>query len=343
LAESLDIESFLEKSKDYLVIDVRSPIEYQHGHIPHAQNLPLFTDEERAAVGKLYRMRGREEAVKEGLRLIGPKLEQMVHSAEILSPSKTVLIYCWRGGMRSASIAFLLETAGFKVFLLHKGYKSFRQHVIKSFHEAVNLRVLGGMTGSGKTEILSEMKKMGCQTIDLEGLANHKGSAFGHIGQAEQPTTEAFENALFYEIRKLDPQKPAWIEDEGIEIGRVHLPKTFYVQKMNAPILLIEMARELRAERLVVEYSQINDLQLKESIQQIEKKLGNLAMKQALEALGDKDYHSVAMILLVYYDEAYQHMLNKRGKESISQIALHGIDAKINARICLEMMLPWNS
>lgn len=323
-------------SKDHLVIDVRSPLEFQQGHIPHAQSLPLFTDEERSAVGKLYHMRGREDAVKEGLRLIGPKLEQMVHSAEVLAPNKTILVYCWRGGMRSGSIAFLLETAGFKVFRLQKGYKSFRHLVLHSFHKKLHLRVLGGMTGSGKTEILLEMKKLGCQIIDLEGLANHKGSAFGHIGLSAQPSTEDFENNLFHEISRLDPHKPVWIEDEGIEIGRVHLPKTFYLQKMAAPLLLLSMDRELRAERLVQDYSRVNDRQLEESIRMIEQKLGNLAMNQALEALEHKDYHTVAMILLVYYDEAYQYMINKRDTEQVTQLRLEGIDPAANARIILE-------
>lgn len=336
MAQQLDIETFLEKSHEYLVIDVRSPLEYQHGHIPHAQNLPLFTDEERAAVGKLYRMRGREEAVKEGLKLVGPKLEQMVQSAEALSPQKTVLIYCWRGGMRSASIAFLLETAGFEVFILHKGYKVFRNHVLQWFHQPIKLNVLGGMTGSGKTEILQEMKKKGLQVIDLENLANHKGSAFGHIGLSEQLSTEAFENMLFHELENLDPLRPIWIEDEGMEIGKVHMPKAFYMMKMESPMLLLEMGRELRAGRLVIEYSRINDVQMAESIRLIEKKLGNLDMKLALGALEEKDYYRAAMILLVYYDEAYEHMLTKRSKDSIRRIKLDIADPIVNAKLCMQ-------
>jgi len=336
LAQQLDIITFLEKSRDKLVIDVRSPIEYQHGHIPHAQNLPLFTDEERAAVGKLYRMRGREEAVKEGLRLVGPKLEQMVHSAEALSPQKTVMIYCWRGGMRSSSIAFLLETAGFEVCILHKGYKAYRTHVQQSFLQPANLRVLGGMTGSGKTEILLEMKKQGLQVIDLERLANHKGSAFGHIGLAEQPSTESFENNLFEALRQVDKNRPAWIEDEGIEIGRVHVPKPFYIQKMQAPMLLLDMKRELRAGRLAIEYGQVNDVQLAISIRQIEKKLGNLDMKLALDAVEQRNYARAAMILLVYYDEAYGYMIAKRYKDSITKLELDSADPLVNATKCMQ-------
>ncbi|MEI2739338.1 MAG: tRNA 2-selenouridine(34) synthase MnmH [Chitinophagaceae bacterium] len=205
--EKIHIEQFLELAKQHPVLDVRSPGEYKHAHIPGAHSLPLFTDEERKVVGTAYKQESREQAIKLGLDFFGLKMRKMVEEVEQLSPdSKTVLVHCWRGGMRSAGIAWLLDLYGFKVYTLIGGYKKFRNYVLDTFKLPFQLNILGGYTGSGKTELLKALREKGEKVIDLEGIANHKGSAFGNIGMPAQPGQEMFENILATELRKSNRQ-----------------------------------------------------------------------------------------------------------------------------------------
>ena len=189
--EKLHIEKFLELAKQHPVVDVRSPGEYAHAHIPGAYSLPLFTDEERKIVGTAYKQQSREQAIKIGLDFFGGKMrkmveevEQFVRSSELNSAttqlktqhSKTVLVHCWRGGMRSAGVAWLLDLYGFKVYTLVGGYKKFRNHVLETFNLPFNLKILGGYTGSGKTELLKTLKEKGETIVDLEGIARDRKS-----------------------------------------------------------------------------------------------------------------------------------------------------------------------
>ena len=213
--EKLHIEKFLELAKQHPVLDVRSPGEYTHAHIPGAYSLPLFTDEERKLVGTAYKQQSREQAIKLGLDYFGVKMRKMVEEVESvvsqqsavgkggagLKTANCILVHCWRGGMRSAGVAWLLDLYGFKVYTLVGGYKKFRNHVLETFNLPFNLKILGGYTGSGKTELLKTLKEKGERIIDLEGIAGHKGSAFGNIGLPKQPGQEMFENILALELR----------------------------------------------------------------------------------------------------------------------------------------------
>jgi len=198
----LSVDDFLKEAAHLPVIDVRSPGEYDHAHIPHAINIPLFDNEERAKVGTRYKQVGKDSAVLLGLELVGPKLADFVKKARRLNlTGQEVLVHCWRGGMRSGSFAWLLNTAGIKARTLEGGYKAYRSQVLAAFAEPARM-IYGGKTGSGKTEILHELAKQGEQVIDLEALANHKGSSYGAIGQEPQPSSEQFENKLFAVWRK---------------------------------------------------------------------------------------------------------------------------------------------
>jgi len=207
--QKLDIESFLRLAAYHHFIDVRSPAEYKLAHIPGAYNLPLFNDEERSVVGTTYKKESREKAIKVGLNYFGPRMVSMIEEMEQLvkattvsktekdgTQQRTLLVHCWRGGMRSAGVAWLLNLYGFKVYTLVGGYKSFRQWAHRQFANAIHLKIIGGYTGSGKTEILHALAQRGQATIDLEGLGNHKGSSFGSIGMPPQPSQEMFENLL---------------------------------------------------------------------------------------------------------------------------------------------------
>lgn len=288
------------------IIDVRSPGEFAHGHIPGAHNHPLFTDAERAIVGTLYKQHGRDAAVLEGLRIVGPKLATIVERARAIAPEGRIRVHCWRGGERSGSVAWLLDKSGFaEVLTLKGGYKAFRNLVLTSFQEPIDIRVLGGFTGTGKTETLHLLRALGEQVIDLEGLAHHKGSSYGAIGEAPQPTTEHFENLLWSEFRQRDADRPVWLEDESLMIGRAKIPDALFEQMRGAVLYFAEMPIEERAARLVNDYGKFPKDQLAEATKRIEKRLGPQHCKAALAALDADDLFTVAMITLTYYDKTY--------------------------------------
>jgi tRNA 2-selenouridine synthase len=303
----------LELRKSVPVVDVRAPKEYLQGHIPQAVSMPLFTDEERAIIGTLYKQVGRDTAVEKGLELVGPKLASFVTQAKQIAPDKRIIVHCWRGGMRSGSMAWLLSMAGFRVYLLEGGYKAFRKHFLGILEQGLpQLKVLGGPTGSGKTELLLQMQQNGHQVIDLEGLAHHKGSSFGAINQAPQPTTEQFENELFTILSDFDLTQPIWVEDESKLIGTVHLPNALYKQMQQVPVYVVNIPLEKRIDRLVADYTHCEKHLLEEALLRIKKRVGPQNVKAAQEALALNDFRTVAEIVLQYYDKAYAYGLQGR-------------------------------
>lgn len=293
-------------------MDVRSPGEFLQGHIPGAVNIPLFSDEERAQVGTTYKQVSQEEALLLGLELVGPKMADFVRASKILAPEKEILVHCWRGGMRSGSFGWLLETAGMNVSTLVGGYKAFRNEVLAGFEISQQVIVLGGKTGSGKTEILHQLWELGEQVIDLEGLAHHKGSSYGAIGQLPQPSTEHFENRIYAQWRQLDPARRVWVEDESRTVGRCLVPQEVWTQMQNAPLVLVEMDKATRIERLVREYACFDINLLHEATDRIQKRLGGQHHKAASAALDQKDFATVADLTLTYYDKTYQHGVGNR-------------------------------
>ncbi len=305
------------------IIDVRSPVEYEHGHIPGAVNIALFSDEERAHVGTVYKQESSEAAIAIGYQYVTPKLEAFIADALKVAPEGKVIVHCWRGGMRSESFAKHLADNGFSdVQKIIGGYKAYRNHVLDQFTIPANLKVLGGFTGSGKTHILSELKKFGNQVIDLEGMANHKGSAFGGIDQAKQPTTEQFENNLSAQWSTLNLNEPIWIEDESHTIGGVRIPLALYEQMRASNVYFIDIPKEERAKHLVTEYAQCDNQLLTDSINKISKRLGGLNVKNAITFLEEENYYEVAMISLSYYDKSYLKGINKRKSEVVKRISL---------------------
>lgn len=227
MVKEIDIKQFFELKKTIPVVDVRSPGEFLKGHIPGTVNIPLFSDEERAHIGTVYRQHSSEKAVKLGESYAESRIPLYLKSVRTTAPDSPVITVCFRGGMRSSRFAELLDKNGYDVYRLENGYKSFRKFIHQSFVEPVSLIVLGGMTGTGKTEILQELRTLGEQVIDLEHIANHRGSAFGGIGQKDQPSTEQFENNLFEILSQMDKGKRTWVEDESRRIGIDYLPEPF--------------------------------------------------------------------------------------------------------------------
>jgi tRNA 2-selenouridine synthase len=295
------------------VIDVRTPSEFANGHIPGAINMPVFSDDERAVVGTLYKKQGRNEAVLKGMEFVGPQMADFVRTATRLAVEKTLLVHCWRGGMRSGSMAWLFRTAGLHVKVLEGGYKAYRA----CFREDLqmmswNFVIIGGPTGSGKTDVLKALKDQGEQVLDLEGLAHHKGSAFGALGQEAQPSSEQFENNINQVLRGFYPEQVIWVEGESHSIGRVVIPDVLFELLMVAPLVMYELDRGLRLERLVREYGFFDNELLAQSVRKIQKRLGGLRTSEALNALEDANYHKVADITLQYYDKGYANSLSKR-------------------------------
>ncbi|MBX2972949.1 MAG: tRNA 2-selenouridine(34) synthase MnmH [Flavobacteriales bacterium] len=308
-------------ASDTPIIDVRSPGEYTRGHIPGAFNMPLFSNEERAIVGTLYKQRGRDVAMLEGLRIVGPKLAWLVEEARRIAPNGRIRVHCWRGGERSGSVGWLLDKAGFaEVCTLKRGYKGFRNLVQEALNAPFPLCVLGGYTGSGKTETLHRLKGLGQQVIDLEALASHKGSSFGALGEAPQPTTEHFENLLWEQIVRMDRTRPIWVEDESTMIGRVNIPQAFFANMRSARLYFVEMPVEERADRTVKDYGSFPTEQLAEAIRRIAKRMGPQHCKAALEALAEGDLRQVALITLRYYDKAYLHGASQRDPQRVVKV-----------------------
>ena len=328
--QKVNIEEFLSLAKKHPVLDVRSPGEYHHAHIPAAYSLPLFTDEERKVVGTTYKQNSREEAIKIGLDFFGVKMRKMVEEAESLAASykpvintndsqlsatdsRTVLVHCWRGGMRSAGVAWLLDLYGFKVYTLVGGYKVFRNWVLEQFEKDYTLQVIGGNTGSGKTYVLNALQKKNEVVIDLEALANHKGSAFGNIGMPEQPSQEFFENKLAVELFfTSEKQKPIWVEDESQRRGDVNIPITFWKHMRTKPLFFLDIPFEERLDHITEEYGKLDKEKLINAVVRIKKRLGGLETKESVNALIEGRIKDCFRILLTYYDKWYSKGLHNR-------------------------------
>jgi len=319
--EKITIETFLQIADLYPVLDVRSPGEYLHAHIPGAISFPLFSDEERSVVGTIYKQRSREDAIKAGLEYFGPKMRKMIEKVESLTQKsagdkKTIVVHCWRGGMRSAAIAWLLDLYGFRVFTLAGGYKSFRRWALAQMENNWPVRILGGHTGSGKTITLKELSQAGESVIDLEEIASHRGSSFGALGMPAQPSQEMFENqfalSLFRSNLRLKPGQKIWLEDESQRIGTVNIPNAFWTYMRKQDLLFLEIPFEARLDHLIDIYGKWNKGDLAAAITRIQKRLGGLEAKTALGHLVENDLRECFRVLLQYYDKQYQKSLRSR-------------------------------
>jgi tRNA 2-selenouridine synthase len=341
MSQYTDPANFIFLSAHLPVIDVRSPGEFSKGHIPGAFNLPLFDNEERAMIGTLYVQSGRDIAIKEGMELVGRKFSRFIGEIERLVPGKEMLLHCWRGGMRSESLAWFFEKLGYKVTLLEGGYKSYRRFIRQEFSKPVKIILIGGMTGSGKTELLNRIG-VGEQTIDLEAMASHKGSSFGHLGQDQQPSTEQFENDLFASWNSIDPGRLLWLEHESKQIGKIFLPDPFYAAMLNGILLKINLPVHIRVQRLVKEYACFDLSLLQEVVVHLKQNMGTLQSKLAMEALSRNDFETVAGILLEYYDKTYENALKNKPVRVVHTIELESADMEENSSRLLEFVKTKN-
>jgi tRNA 2-selenouridine synthase len=327
MVNSAEIREFTERVKHGItLIDTRSPGEFAVGHIPGAVNLPLLDNEERHNVGICYKQKGRDEAVRLGFHLVGHKFASYIDTAKSLAPDGNILIYCWRGGIRSNTMAWLLSSAGMNVTLLHGGYKEYRQYCLSLFQQPWPLLILSGKTGAGKTEILHELKGLGESVIDLESLANHRGSAFGSLGLGEQPSQEMFENNLAWALSDFTSTNRIWVENESRFIGKLRIPDAFFTQSSNAGLISIDRDVQWRALRILDEYGKFDHPVLAEKTRGITKRMGGDRVKKSIDALEAGDLMGWVLPLLDYYDRNYEHSINERkGRyEQILKVDNHG-------------------
>jgi tRNA 2-selenouridine synthase len=302
-----------EKLINPIYIDMRSPSEYAMGHIPQSVNIPLFTDAERAEVGTIYKQIGMEDAKQLGLTIVSAKLPELVGQIRKLAKSdRTVLIYCWRGGMRSKSVVSILDVMGIPAFQLLGGYKAYRNHVLDSlrnFNLKPQIIVLCGSTGVGKTQLLALLKEKGEPVIDLENLANHRGSAFGHVGKGLPATAQNFDAAILSELKRVNDQPYILVECESKRVGNVYIPDVLFKAMQTGKKILAQANIETRVSRLLQEYTGTqnqNHVAIINSIQILQKKLGHKRVETLLAQMNSGQLDDVVRSLLVdYYDPLY--------------------------------------
>lgn len=290
------------------------------------------------------------KAIHRGLQLAGPKFADFLDALQEhgAKAGGHLLVYCWRGGMRSGSMAWLFSLCGFQVNTLQGGYRSYRRWC-KTVVGDANLAppapvlVLGGCTGVGKTAILYELRKVDQQILDLEGLAKHRGSAFGATSEP-QPSNEVFENILAFAVRRVTPKKPLWIEHEGKHVGKASLPLGIlsWITNATGALVMLTMSKELRVRRLVDDYcndpnlSKVEQLeQLKNSVNLLSKRLGGQRVKDALRLLDEGRWNEVAGMMLDYYDKLYEKWASQSRCAKI-HVDCPTIDAIDNARRVLK-------
>lgn len=323
----VSIQEFLSMRNQLPVVDVRSENEFSEGHIQHAVNIPLLNNEERILVGTDYKKKGQTEAIKTGFRLVGPRIIDIVNEAEKIANGRELLVHCWRGGMRSSNFCQFVGMARMRTHQLKGGYKAYRQEVLASFKKPFQLMVIGGMTGSGKTEVLRALARKAEQVIDLERLASHRGSSFGGLMMPPQPTTEQFQNNLFEEILKLDPERRIWIEDESIAVGKIFLPEDLWRRMNSCPIVEMNVNKPMRIQRLVEEYGASDTHEFLMAMERITKKLGGQHFNAAKQSLLQGDMSATIEILLNYYDKAYTTGLSKKQHRIKYRMKWSGDDA----------------
>jgi len=295
----------------HCLIDARTPLEFAEDHLPGAINVPLLSNEERVEIGILYKQQGPHQARIRGMELTAPRFPEMMHTIAAAAAGRPMLVYCWRGGLRSLTIATVMELTGYPVQQLIGGYKAFRNHVksgFEDFRPPGPLVVLHGMTGIGKTTLLALLRERGEAVIDLEGLAQHRGSTFGSLGLTQEDLTQKhFETLIWEAFRRLPPGKPVYIEGESRRIGRMTLPGNLYEIMQESFKVWCTASIETRVRRLTEEYGlKVYEDGLRESLLRIKKRLGGEKYAEISGYLERWEMEPFMTELIVsYYDKLY--------------------------------------
>jgi tRNA 2-selenouridine synthase len=321
ITSKISIDTYIQQFIGCTLIDVRSEDEYIQGHIPDAINYPLLKNEERKQVGICYKQKGKQAAIELGYQLVGLHFATYIKDILKLTQNKPIVFYCFRGGLRSTIMSQLLSNAGkVPIYQIKGGYKTYRHWAKKTMETTKHIYILGGFTGSQKTERIHTFAELGMQTIDLEGLANHRGSALGHINKTKQPSVESFENVLAWQWAKINPLKPLWLEDESRSIGKVQIPESIYKQMRNAITFRVNVPIKSRINHIINIYGKGDKKDLIEATKSIQKRLGGKRCNEAIEHLEKNDIKAWVEILLEYYDDGYKFGQNKRNILSVLEM-----------------------
>jgi tRNA 2-selenouridine synthase len=342
---TLQVDTFLNhmKATGSVVFDVRSPSEFLTGHIPGAINLPLLADNAHGEVGKAFRWEGKDKAFDLALAHVYPGLQNLLHEVLSHAPVQSncdndatsekelwkVLVYCKRGGMRSQSVAGFLRHHGLNAFILQGGYKVFRNWAGEILKRPQEMHVIGGPSGSGKTDVLASLRELGHQVLDLEQLACHKGSVFGHLGEKTQPTSEHCRNTVAMEMACMDQARPVFVEDEHARIGSVCLDASLYQRMRSAPVVVhLQVPFELRVELLLSVYGVHGKETLAESVKLFEKRMGKERTQLLLQELSKGNMQHVCEVALKAYDMSYaRHMAKDRDASAFVDVCIDGSDS----------------
>jgi tRNA 2-selenouridine synthase len=336
----------LNALKNTLVIDVRSPGEHEAERIPNSVNVPLLSDVERAEVGTIYKEQGEMVARRHALKMISPKIPLFIERVdELRQHGNAVVIYCWRGGMRSESVASVLSIAGIDCFRLTGGYKAWRGQVVADFeNDAYPFQpaVLHGLTGVGKTEILAALATRGQQVLDLEAIANHRGSVFGGLGLGSQPTQKNFDAALWQHMRAIPPNSVVFLEAESRKVGSVRLPDCVLKRIEGDRSILVTGSVQKRAERIAADYlhpSRSPETELGRGLallDRLKERLGGKLVLQLKDLIAAGEILEAVKVLLVdYYDPLYSRQIERNAP---FELEVNGDDVEAAA----EQIAAWS-
>ncbi len=331
MRETIELEKALEqKRKGALLIDVRTPAEFDETTVPGAVNVPIFSNEERVQVGTLFKQQGRKDARKLGVQLVAPKIPLLMEQVEDLrrGHSGPVIVFCWRGGMRSLAMTSFMNLAGIPAQQLLGGHKGFRRKVLDYFEQQQwpPVFVLRGLTGVGKTRVLHQLGEMDYPVVDLEGLANHRGSAFGALGLEPQPAQKKFDALLWDRLEQLKDKPYLVTEGESLHIGRVMVPKSFHQAMQVQTSLWLTAPMDVRTQIILEDYPALDQLreQFKKPINALKERLGGKVVSEFLELLDLGKWDKLVRELMVrYYDPLYLHTL----PEQKIEIELETVDS----------------
>ncbi|TCP30228.1 tRNA 2-selenouridine synthase [Scopulibacillus darangshiensis] len=324
VVKKISIDEVIDKSDQIGLIDVRSPGEFKAFHIPGAINVPLFSNDERARIGTLYKQKGPHIAKDEGLKIVSPKLPHMFETIRKHAKAyDQTVIYCWRGGMRSLSVASIMNLMGCYTLQLDGGIRSFRKRIVGDLEafaqEEKPYVVVEGLTGSRKTDILLSLKEKGYPVLDLEGMAGHRGSIFGSVG-LEPNSQKGFECMLWLRLRELSDASYYMIEAESKRIGRVVLPEFIINGKENGTRFHIHYPFQKRVQAIYEAYEPTrNEGAVYEAFIKLRKHLNPAFAEEVEDAYQQKDYYKIISLFLEhYYDPKYSHKFKDYKSDAIS-------------------------
>jgi len=330
----LNVDEFL--STQVPCFDVRSPLEFDSSSIIGALNLPLLDNINRKAIGICYKQKGKEAAIALGYQLVNPIRQSFIENVQQQTESKTIKLYCARGGLRSNKMANFLSENGYDVLLLRGGYKAYRNYILKTISSFDNIYILSGNTGCNKTGLLKALKTNGEQVINLEALANHKGSAFGGIGELSQPSNAQFANLIFEALKGYQPEKQLWVESESISIGKIAIPLELWTNMQKANGIEIVIPLQQRIQFIVDTYGQFDLAALAEGIRKLSKRLGLETTEALCQMTLNHQLHPVVERLLQYYDKGYESGRLKKNCQNYVKFELESTNADTNCQLLLQ-------